>query len=72
MTPSIDPAALLDAMDSPELDGRRFAAATALVRHLRTDPILPPALQPADWPADALRSAYDRYRSQLHALHVRD
>lgn len=64
--------ALLAAMDSPELDGRRFAAAAALIRHLRTDPVLPPGLQPSDWPADALRAAYDTYRTQLHAYHVRD
>lgn len=64
--------ALLAAMDSPELDGHRFAAAAALVRHLRTDPVLPPALQPADWPADDLRVTYDIYRTQLHAFHVRD
>ena len=64
--------ALLAAMDSADLDGRRFAAATVLVRHLRTDPVLPPALQPDHWPADALRAAYDLYRNQLHALHVRN
>jgi phenylacetic acid degradation operon negative regulatory protein len=62
--------AILRAVNTDELDGRRFAAATALVRHLRTDPVLPPALQPADWPADALRQSYDRYRTQLHAFHV--
>jgi phenylacetic acid degradation operon negative regulatory protein len=61
---------LLEVINRPDLDGRRFAAATALVRHLRSDPMLPPGLQPADWPADALRTAYDRYRAQLHASHV--
>jgi len=64
--------ALLVAMDSPELDGRRFAAAAALVRHLRTDPVLPPGLQPTNWPAEALRATYETYRTQLHAFHVRD
>jgi len=63
--------AILEAADTDELDGRRFSAATALVRHLRTDPVLPAALQPAEWPADALRQSYDRYRTQLHAFHVR-
>jgi len=63
--------AILAAADADELDGRRFAAATALVRHLRTDPVLPPALQPSDWPADAMRLSYDRYRTQLHAFYAR-
>jgi phenylacetic acid degradation operon negative regulatory protein len=57
---------ILAAASRPELDGRRFAAATALVRHLRTDPALPHELTPSDWPADALRAAYEDYRTQLH------
>lgn len=64
--------ALLAAVDRPAFDGQRFAAATALVRHLRSDPVLPLGLQPADWPADDLRAAYDRYRTQLHAFHGRN
>lgn len=35
-----------------------FAAAAALLRHLRADPLLPPALLPARWPGDELRRAY--------------
>lgn len=62
--------ALLDVLEAPTLDGRRFAAAAATVRHLRTDPMLPPELQPADWPANDLRAAYNRYRTHLHASHV--
>lgn len=62
---------LLTAAAGPELDGPRFAAMTALVRHLRTDPALPEELLPADWPASALRTAYDDYRSQLHEHHAR-
>jgi phenylacetic acid degradation operon negative regulatory protein len=62
---------ILEAADTDELDGQRFAAAAALIRHLRTDPVLPPELQPADWPADAMRRSYARYRTQLHAFHVR-
>jgi phenylacetic acid degradation operon negative regulatory protein len=62
--------ALLDALESPALDGRRFAAAAAVVRHLRSDPVLPRQLQPDRWPANDLRAAYDRYRAQLHASHV--
>lgn len=63
---------ILQASAGPELDGRRFAAVTALVRHLRTDPTLPAELTPADWPADDLRAAYDSYRAQLRIHHVHD
>ena len=35
-----------------------FAAAAALLRHLRADPLLPPALLPPGWPGDDLRQAY--------------
>lgn len=61
---------LLAAIDRDRLDARRFAAATAVVRHLRTDPALPDELTPANWPADALRAAYDTYRTELRARHV--
>jgi phenylacetic acid degradation operon negative regulatory protein len=64
--------AILSAADTDELDAQRFAAAAALIRHLRSDPVLPPALQPDDWPADAMRRAYDHYRTQLHAFHVHE
>ena len=63
---------ILHASAGPALDGRRFAAITALVRHLRTDPALPAELTPPDWPADELRAAYDNYRGQLRIHHVHD
>jgi phenylacetic acid degradation operon negative regulatory protein len=63
---------ILQASAGPALDGRRFAAVTALVRHLRTDPALPAELTPDDWPADELRAAYDNYRAQLRIHHVPD
>ena len=44
---------------------RRFVAAAAIVRHLLTDPVLPSALLPPDWPGDALRDAYASYRAEL-------
>ena len=62
---------LVEAISTTDLDGRRFAAATSLIRNLRTDPVLPPELQPADWPSNAMRQSYARYRTQLHAFHVR-
>lgn len=57
--------ALLAASAGPELDARRFAAVATLVRHLRTDPALPRAIEPPDWPADAMRASYATYRAQL-------
>lgn len=43
----------------------RIAAAAAIVRHLLTDPVLPPLLQPPGWPADTLRATYTHYRTTL-------
>ncbi|MFF3850273.1 PaaX family transcriptional regulator C-terminal domain-containing protein [Streptomyces sp. NPDC002328] len=43
----------------------RFTAFTAVVRHLLADPVLPPALLPADWPGTALRAAYADYRREF-------
>ncbi|HJR90044.1 MAG TPA: PaaX family transcriptional regulator C-terminal domain-containing protein [Aeromicrobium sp.] len=57
--------ALLAASRRPALDAQRLAAVAALVRHLRTDPALPPELTPPNWPADEMRKAYDDYRTQL-------
>ncbi|MGW3097646.1 PaaX family transcriptional regulator C-terminal domain-containing protein [Streptomyces sp. NPDC001102] len=42
-----------------------FAAFAAVVRHLLTDPVLPAALLPADWPGAALRAAYADYQRQI-------
>lgn len=36
----------------------RFTVAAAIVRHLLTDPVLPAALLPADWPGHQLRDGY--------------
>lgn len=43
----------------------RLAVFAAVVRHLLADPVLPPALLPADWPGEALRAAYAGYRREL-------
>jgi phenylacetic acid degradation operon negative regulatory protein len=42
-----------------------LSAAAAAVRHLREDPVLPPELAPADWPANHLRAAYESFRDDL-------
>lgn len=46
----------------------RFAVMAATVRHLLTDPVLPPELLPADWPGPRLREIYAGYREELSAL----
>lgn len=43
----------------------RITIAAAIVRHLFTDPVLPEAMRPANWPADALRTSYANYRQAL-------
>ncbi|MGW0211799.1 PaaX family transcriptional regulator C-terminal domain-containing protein [Streptomyces sp. NPDC003233] len=45
----------------------RLTAYAAAVRHLLTDPVLPPGLLPADWPGEALRAAYAGYQRELAA-----
>ncbi|OSC62602.1 PaaX domain-containing protein, C- domain protein, partial [Streptomyces sp. 4F] len=50
----------------------RLTAFAAVVRHLLTDPVLPPELLPADWPGAALRDAYAHYqREQSGQVRVR-
>lgn len=43
----------------------RPAAFAAVVRHLLADPVLPPALLPADWPGAELRAAYGDHQREL-------
>jgi phenylacetic acid degradation operon negative regulatory protein len=38
-----------------------FVLSASVLRHLRRDPLLPPALLPPDWPGAELRRAYDRF-----------
>ncbi len=60
--------ALLDAMSEDNTPARRFALSAAVLRHLRTDPLLPPALLPPDWPGASLRREYGRFESDLARL----
>lgn len=57
--------ALLGHVDRATRPAERLTAFAAVVRHLLADPVLPRALLPADWPGDALRSAYAEYRREL-------
>lgn len=58
-------AALPATADSP---ADRFTLIAAMVRHLQSDPLLPPELQPASWPGDQMRATYDDYRDVLSAM----
>ena len=56
---------LLAAMaQAPDVPGR-FAVAAAMVRHLRSDPVLPPEMLPAGWPGDRLRSRYAEFAAEV-------
>ncbi len=57
--------ALLGAMASADSARAALTLNAATVRHLLVDPALPRDLQPAGWPAEELRAAYDRYRAEL-------
>lgn len=59
-----DALALLAATTDP---AERLAVAALLVRHLTADPLLPPALQPAGWPAARARAAYAAYEREIAA-----
>jgi phenylacetic acid degradation operon negative regulatory protein len=56
---------LLAALAADRSPVDRLAVAAALVRHLRTDPALPPSLRPAGWNAPQLAAAYDAYQREL-------
>jgi phenylacetic acid degradation operon negative regulatory protein len=56
---------LLDEMAAASEVPGRFVVATAIVRHLLTDPMLPAELLPADWPGERLRAAYNGFAAEL-------
>jgi phenylacetic acid degradation operon negative regulatory protein len=60
--------ALLQAWAAAGQPARRFMLAAAMVRHLRTDPLLPGALLPPHWPGTRLRDAYAGYEQELGDL----
>jgi phenylacetic acid degradation operon negative regulatory protein len=45
-----------------------FVTSAAVLRLLRSDPLLPPALLTRDWPGAMLRQVYDDYDTALRAL----
>ncbi|WP_156657873.1 PaaX family transcriptional regulator C-terminal domain-containing protein [Mycobacterium kyorinense] len=56
---------MLDEMCSAADIPARFTVAAAMVRHLLSDPMLPPELLPADWPGEKLRAAYNDFAAEL-------
>jgi phenylacetic acid degradation operon negative regulatory protein len=56
---------LLDEMATAADLPARFVVAAAMVRHLLTDPVLPPELLPADWPGEQLRTAYNDFAAEM-------
>jgi len=59
---------ILAALTTTTEPARRLSVAAHLVRHLTTDPLLPPALHPKGWPGGDLRAAYAGYRGELREL----
>lgn len=59
---------LISALESVDDMAQRFMVATAMVRHFRDDPVLPPELLPDGWPGAALREAYAGYEGELGEL----
>ncbi|WP_406443939.1 PaaX domain-containing protein, C- domain protein [Streptomyces sp. NBC_00631] len=57
--------ALLNRASASRLPADRFTVFAAAVRHLLTDPVLPPELLPAGWPGDELRAAYAGYLAEF-------
>ncbi len=56
---------LLDDIAAARTAAERLTVAAAVVRHLRTDPALPPDLLPSGWVAGELRAAYAAYQKEL-------
>ncbi|HSJ91921.1 MAG TPA: PaaX family transcriptional regulator C-terminal domain-containing protein [Ilumatobacter sp.] len=58
--------ATIDLRDDASLP-ETFTVSAAIVRFLRNEPLLPPALVPPRWPVDELRRAYDDLEHDLQA-----
>lgn len=58
----------LDQLATTTAPATRLAVAAHLVRHLATDPLLPPELCPAEWPAPRAWDAYERYQQEVRAI----
>ena len=63
---------LIDALDRARDRAQRFMVATAMVRHLADDPVLPEPLLPRGWPGDKLRESYADYEAELGEMLSRE
>ena len=63
-----DAESLLEELAGASEPAVRLRVAAAMVRHIRSDPMLPPELLPPDWPGPRLRQDYDDYRAELGRL----
>lgn len=59
---------LIDAYDAAAGPAERFVVAAAILRHLRTDPLLPDDLTGPVWPARSLRRTYEAFDEEIHRL----
>lgn len=59
---------LLSAYDRASDPAARFVVAAAIIRHVRTDPLLPDSLVSARWPADRLRDTFGRFTEELQTI----
>lgn len=57
--------AMLAALETATAPADRIAIAAAMVRQLRTDPVLPEPLLPSGWVGPELRAAYTAYQGEL-------
>jgi phenylacetic acid degradation operon negative regulatory protein len=64
--------ALLESLAATDDPAQRFALAAAVIRHIRDDPVLPPALLPPRWPGRRLRAAYESYGREVGELMRRE
>jgi len=59
---------LLELMDLAVSTVDRFTVATAIVRHLLADPVLPQELRPDSWSADRLHAAWRAYQDEFVSI----
>lgn len=60
--------AILDDLETTTEPAPRLAVAAHLVRHLASDPLLPPELCPSWWPAGRAHAVYAAYQEELRAI----
>jgi phenylacetic acid degradation operon negative regulatory protein len=59
---------LAERLASASAPAEQFTVAAAILRHLRSDPLLPDELVPDDWPGAMLRDAYDEFGERFRQL----